>query len=134
MDPQWPMRLRLCMGSDVSLSASFSRRQKRYNHNLILLIQILMTRKRTSLEIYLELLTAIRSGVHRPTNIMYRCNLAWKPFKGFLNSLIEHGLVRAVQDGKRRAYELTEKGHNVLEHFEMTQALLATLGGEEKSD
>jgi len=86
-----------------------------------------MTKKRSVIEIYLDVLKAVRSGVHKPTNIMYRCNLAWKPFKQILDSLVENELLEANQKGKRKTYQLTEKGNEALKYFETARSLLITL-------
>jgi len=86
-----------------------------------------MTRKRSKLEIYLGVLRTVKSGINKPTNIMYKCNLAWKPFKKVLNSLIEYDLIRTIEKGNRRTYELTLKGEDVLRYFETAEDLLAIL-------
>jgi len=86
-----------------------------------------MTRKRSKLEIYLDVLRTVKSGIDKPTNIMYKCNLAWNPFRDILNSLIEQDLVKTIDKVNRRTYELTEKGQDVLRYFETAEVLLATL-------
>jgi len=87
-----------------------------------------MTRKRSSIEIYLEVLKAVKLGTRKPTNIMYKCNLAWKPFKQILDSLVENELLEIDQKGKRKTYYLTEKGNEALKYFETARLLMATLG------
>ena len=86
-----------------------------------------MTRKRTTIEIYLDVLKAVKSGTRKPTNIMYKCNLAWKPFKQILDSLVDNELLEINQRGKRKTYWLTEKGNEALKYFETARSLLATL-------
>ncbi|MCD6324904.1 DUF4364 family protein [Candidatus Bathyarchaeota archaeon] len=86
-----------------------------------------MTRKRSVIEIYLDVLKAVKSGTRKPTNIMYKCNLAWKPFKQILDSLVENDLLEINQKGKRRTYHLTEKGNEALKYFETARSLLVTL-------
>jgi predicted transcriptional regulator len=93
-----------------------------------------MGRKRTSLEIYIDIMRAVDSGACKPTKIMYKCNLAWKPFKNSLISLVEHGVIRAIKKGKRKTYELTEKGHRVFRNFERAEAMLVSLRTREKVD
>jgi len=88
-----------------------------------------MTRKRSIIEIYLDVLRAIKSGTHKPTNIMYKCNLAWKPFKEILDSLVENELLEINQKGKRRTYHLTLKGNEALKYFETARSLLMMLTG-----
>ena len=93
-----------------------------------------MTRKRSQLEIYLVILRAIKLGVNKPTNIMYRCNLAWKPFKRILAALVDSELIKAVDRGNRKTYELSPQGQEVLKRFETTEALLAELKELRKTD
>ena len=83
-----------------------------------------MTRKRSRLEIYVDVLKTVKSGVNRPTNIMYKCNLSWLPLREILESLISQGLLEAIDKGNRRVYEITEKGREVLSYFKKTEDLL----------
>ncbi|KYH40793.1 MAG: putative transcriptional regulator [Candidatus Bathyarchaeota archaeon B63] len=86
-----------------------------------------MTRKRSHIEIYLDVLKAVKSGTHKPTNIMYKCNLAWKPFKQILDSLVDNELLEINRIGKRRTYQLTQKGNEALRYFEAARSLLVAL-------
>jgi len=86
-----------------------------------------MTRKRSRLEIYLDILRTVKSGVNRPTNIMYKCNLAWKPFKRILSALVDNGLIMKIEKGNRKIYELTDKGQFMLKYFETAEAILVDL-------
>ena len=45
--------------------------------------------KRSRIEIYLDILQAIRKGDHKPTRIMYRMNLLWKPLMQVLDAMTE---------------------------------------------
>jgi len=84
-----------------------------------------VSRKRSKLEIYLEVLETIMSGYNKPTNIMYRCNLSWISLKDILDSLVEKGLVTVVERGKRRLYLITEKGRGIVNRLEETYNLLS---------
>ena len=86
-----------------------------------------MTKKRTTIEIYLDVLRTVKIGVNKPTNIMYKCNMAWRPFKQILDSLVDNELLEIRWKGKRRTYHLTDKGNEVLRRFEAAQSLLLTL-------
>ena len=77
-----------------------------------------MARRRSRLQIYLDVLKVVASGVHKPTQIMYKCNLSWVPLKEILNSLVDRDLIRVREVGKRRVYEITEKGWNVIRYFD----------------
>ncbi len=83
-----------------------------------------MTKKRSRLEIYVETLRWIRSGVNKPTNIMYKSNLSWIPLKEILGSLVNQDLIRVVDNKNKRTYEITEKGRSVLKYFERAEELL----------
>jgi predicted transcriptional regulator len=87
----------------------------------------MIRKKRSKFEIYLDVLRMVNSGVNKPTNIMYKCNLAWNPFKRILNSLVENGMLITLDSGSRRTYELTEKGREVLKYFKTTEAILVSL-------
>jgi predicted transcriptional regulator len=93
-----------------------------------------MTSKRSKLEIYLVILRTIKQGVEKPTNIMYRCNLAWKPFKKILKALVESSLIKIIDRGNRKTYELTPKGLEVLKYFEAAETILAELKEPKKAD
>lgn len=89
-----------------------------------------MARRRSKLEIYLDVLWTIKSGTRKPTRIMYGANLSWKPLQRILNSMVDQGLVREVQPrGKRDKrssviYEITQKGENVVRYFNGAKNLL----------
>lgn len=76
--------------------------------------------KRNRTEIYIDVLKAINAGVCKPTNIMYRSNLCWRPLKEVLNELEALGLIRKekveTKSGtrKRSIYLITERGKSVL--------------------
>jgi len=89
-----------------------------------------MTRRRSKLEIYLDVLRVIKGGVRKPTRIMYGANLSWKPLQQVLQSLLDQGLIVEidVSDGgdKRttKHYEITQKGENVLRYFDRARRLI----------
>ncbi len=81
--------------------------------------------RRIRLEIYLDVLGTIKSGIEKPTSIMSRANLSWKPFQGILGHLRSEGLVdeidmTSVRGRDRRSsrrYRLTPRGEVVLRYF-----------------
>ena len=77
----------------------------------------IMRRKRSKLEIYLDVLEKINEGVSRPTNIMYKCNLSWRPLREILETLMNRGLIREVEQHNYRCYVITEKGRETLIYF-----------------
>mgnify|MGYP001069781437 CR=1 FL=1 len=87
------------------------------------------TRKRSRLQICLEVLKAIKKGTQKPTNIMYKCNLSWIPLMEILNSLLAQELIKISNYDKRKVYEITERGLNVLRYFEKVEDLIITVRG-----
>ncbi|MBS7653555.1 MAG: DUF4364 family protein [Candidatus Bathyarchaeia archaeon] len=85
-----------------------------------------MSKKRSKLEIYLEVLETIMAGYSKPTNIMYKSNLSWITLKEILDSLTEKGLVTAIERNKRKLYLITEKGRSLVNRLEETYNLLST--------
>ncbi|MCS7119864.1 MAG: winged helix-turn-helix domain-containing protein [Nitrososphaerota archaeon] len=81
--------------------------------------------KRSKLEMYLDVLEVISSGVNKPTNIMYRCNLSWIPLKEILQSMVGRGLIREIRMGNKRIYEVTERGLDLLKYFKNVEIMLA---------
>jgi predicted transcriptional regulator len=80
--------------------------------------------KRSRIEIYLDILQAIRKGVYKPTRIMYRTNLSWKPLMQILDAMIEQDLITSENTGNHVAYKITEKGMNVLNYFHKAMELI----------
>lgn len=58
----------------------------------------------------------VDAGAEKPTDIMYRANLAWVALQHSLESLTSTGLLHRV-GGTQRRYELTAKGKSVLEVY-----------------
>jgi len=83
-----------------------------------------MTQKRSRLEIYLDVLRAIKKGVNKPTRIMYKTNLSWTPLQEILNSMISQGLIIKKENKNKRLYEITEKGLNVLRYFNKVREMM----------
>ncbi len=81
------------------------------------------------MEIYIDILEEVRSGVVIPTRIMYGANLSWKPLLQILTSLVNQELIEEFtsQNGDKRSkkeYRLTEKGANVLRYFNKAKELV----------
>ncbi|MDE1854228.1 MAG: hypothetical protein KGI38_10865 [Thaumarchaeota archaeon] len=70
--------------------------------------------RRSHLEIKMDILSCVKAGAEKPTQIMFKANLSWSALKEHLSAL-EHGrLLKAVDYGTRTRYELTEKALTVL--------------------
>lgn len=89
-----------------------------------------MTRRRSKLEIYIEVLSIIKSGTSKPTRVMYDANLSWDHLHRVLNPMLKQGLIEEVDTTQERGrdkrtskrYMLTQKGENVLRYFNDTKA------------
>ena len=77
----------------------------------------IMSKKRSKLEIYLDVLEKINEGISRSTNIMYKCNLSWRPLREILGTLMNRGLIKEVEQHNYRCYIITEKGRETLIYF-----------------
>ena len=88
----------------------------------------MMSPRRSQLEIRLNILSAVKDGVDKPTRIMYAANMSWKPVQRILSHLVEQGLleVRINTESRqsKRRYVLTDKGANVLDYFEKAKEIL----------
>jgi predicted transcriptional regulator len=87
-----------------------------------------MSKRRSILDIVLDVLSVVREGVDKPTRIMYAANLSWRPTQRILNMMVDRDLLKVVEtegDGRtKRRYVITERGVNVLEYFERAKELL----------
>ena len=87
-----------------------------------------MSPRRSQLEIRLNILSAVRDGVDKPTRIMYAANMSWKPVQRILSHLVEQGLleVRVNPESRqsKKRYVLTDKGANVIDYFEKAKEIL----------
>ena len=83
-----------------------------------------MSSKRSRIEIYLDILRAMKKGVDKPTRIMYRTNLSWKPLMQILDAMAEQGLVASESAGTHVTYRITAKGVNVLNYFNEAMELI----------
>ena len=87
-----------------------------------------MSPRRSQLEIRLNILSAVKDGVDKPTRIMYAANMSWKPVQRILSHLVEQGLLEVRMNTEsrqsKRRYVLTDKGTNVLDYFEKAKEIL----------
>ena len=83
-----------------------------------------LSSKRSRIEIYLDILQAIKKGVDKPTRIMYRTNLSWKPLMHVLDTMMEQELITSEELGCHITYKITETGMNVLNYFNEAMQLI----------
>jgi predicted transcriptional regulator len=70
--------------------------------------------RRSHLEIRMDILSCVKAGAEKPTQIMYKANLSWNALKEHLTALENGKLLNLVSYGSRRKYELTERAFSVL--------------------
>ena len=89
-----------------------------------------MTRRRSKLEIHLEILNSLKMGIRKPTRIMYNVNVSWKPLQQAFDNMLNQDLILEIdtsygEDSRTsRIYELTSKGDSVLKYFWKAENML----------
>jgi len=91
--------------------------------------------RRSKLEIFLDVLSVIKSERKNSTNIRYSANLSWKMLQRTVESMVDQGLIREVytRDGRGnltiKTYEITQKGENFAEFFKRAEELIGIRKG-----
>ncbi|MBI4258848.1 MAG: hypothetical protein HY619_07820 [Thaumarchaeota archaeon] len=73
--------------------------------------------RRSKLEIFVDIMDCVAKGNQGPTRIMYRANLSWMVLQNSLDALVTNGFLAEEGGSKRRLYNLTAKGIEILNHF-----------------
>ena len=81
--------------------------------------------RRSELEIKMDVLRVVGSGIDRPTQIMYKANLSWIALQSNIKSLLKGNFLREEDLGSRKRYELTQNGYETLSTF---QKVLEAMG------
>lgn len=79
----------------------------------------------------MNVLSAVAGGIDKPTRIMYKVGLSWKPNQDILSSLIEKGMIK-LKEGKtsarsRKLYEITDRGNSIIRYFEEGKEFMGLL-------
>jgi len=86
--------------------------------------------RRSTLEINLDVLDAIKNGTEKPTRIMYKSNLSWKILNNTLSNLISQNLIEKfdMSDSRdkrtNKVYKITQKGEALTRYFHNAEQLL----------
>ena len=87
-----------------------------------------MSERRSKLEIMLTVLGAVKSGIGKPTRIMYAANMSWNPTQKVLKKLVEEGHLEVIEEPSvqraKKRYIITEKGASVLRYFRGAEELI----------
>lgn len=81
-----------------------------------------MQGKRNIDQINAQILALCQGDGVSKTKIVYQVNLNFKTAKGYLDLLLEKGLIEAVP-GEHIMYKTTEKGELALEHHKAIEAI-----------
>ncbi len=87
-----------------------------------------MSERRSKLEIILTVLRAVKSGIEKPTRIMYAANMSWNPTQKVLKKLVAEGHLEVIEEPSvqraKKRYIITEKGASVLRYFRGAEELI----------
>jgi len=83
--------------------------------------------RRSELEIRMDVLRIVSSGIDRPTQVMYKANLSWIALQSNLKALVGKGFLREDDLGSRKRYEITQKGYEILRTFEKVLEAMGAL-------
>ena len=81
-----------------------------------------MQEKRSRDQIKAQILALCQEDCASKTQIVYQVNLNFKSVRGYLNLLLEKGLLEAIP-GKPIMYKTTEKGEGALESHRVVEAI-----------
>lgn len=73
--------------------------------------------KRSRLQIYFDVLTAVSEGETVQTRIMYRSNLSWKKIQQVLGTLLDQGYLQMDEENNAKRYRITERGLRALQYY-----------------
>lgn len=73
--------------------------------------------RRSRLELYLDVLRAIYNGRQAPSRVVYAANLSYDRVMNCIEFLLEQGLVHRIDGIKKKRYQATEQGRNVIKYF-----------------
>ena len=73
----------------------------------------------------IEVLETISQGEHRPTRLMYACNLSWSSMKNVLGILEAKGYIENLtSEGKRKNLRITREGTEILNYYNGLEELV----------
>ena len=81
-----------------------------------------MLQKRSKDQIKTQILALCQEDGANKTRIVYQVGLNFKTVKGYLDLLLEKGLLEAIP-GERIMYKTTEKGEGALESHKVIEAI-----------
>jgi predicted transcriptional regulator len=85
-------------------------------------------RKRSRLDAYHDVLTAIRSGVRSPSRIALRVNISWTALRKIVKELFEQGFIEVEERKYAKVYNITTKGVSALQYYHQATKRLTASG------
>ena len=73
--------------------------------------------RRSKMETYCDILSAIATGAHIRTHILYKANLSWTVMQNYVVELESMGLIESKDDDGRRVYNLSDQGFRLMKQF-----------------
>ena len=92
-----------------------------------------MPKRRTRLEIYFDVLRAIKNGNDRKTRMMHAANISGHRLNEILDSLICQGFIEELKTlhwGDKQIsvkYDFTPKGEKIMNYLEYTEEFLSEI-------
>jgi len=83
--------------------------------------------RRSELEIKMDVLRVVSTGIDRPTQIMYKANLSWIALQSNVRSLVKSGFLTEEDLGSRKRYELTQRGFEILSTYQKVVDAMSAL-------
>ena len=89
-----------------------------------------MKKRRSKMEIHVEVLKEIKEGATKPTRLMHRGNLSWASLQTALKRLHAQGFIdeidvsRSSDKRSSKEYQITGKGNNVLQYYNIVRDLI----------
>jgi predicted transcriptional regulator len=77
-----------------------------------------LLKKRTTIAIYMDLLTMVRDGPLGPTRLARACNLPFDRVDNYVNPLVSKGFVRREFVDGHESFEITAQGLDLLAQME----------------
>ena len=80
--------------------------------------------RRSRIELYIDVLQAIANGRESPARVVYAANLSYDRVVKCLEFLEGQNLIQRVENIKKRRYNVTSKGMEVVRYFGEVQSAL----------
>ncbi|HIE18520.1 TPA: hypothetical protein EYP75_02210 [Candidatus Bathyarchaeota archaeon] len=80
--------------------------------------------RRSKPQIFEDVLRVVESGEYKPTRIMYKSNLSWRPLNKILNNMVNLGLIEEKNVKGHKYFFITQKGREFLELMDNLKRML----------